>query len=137
MEKTRLGITIKLFGAGLYFLGIISIIPLVLAAGYVLLFEENQWLQRVAVKAIAVVILFAILSALLGLASNSVNAITDFTNGIFNGTLNLNIILRIIGFLARVLSVVQAAVLLLLGFRALKMRDVGVPGVDSAINSNM
>lgn len=34
------------FGAALYFMGFLSIIPLLIMAGYVLLFEENEWLKK-------------------------------------------------------------------------------------------
>jgi len=137
MEKTRLGITIKLFGAGLYFLGLMSIVPLVLAAGYVLLFEDNQWLQRVAVKAVAVVIFFTVLFALLGLFSDASGAFHNLINMTFSRSVDLRTINGIIGFIRNALSIIQVLVLLLLGFRALKMRDVGVPAVDKTINDNM
>ena len=39
--KTKLGISLGLLGAALYFMGLMGITPLVLLAGYVLLFEEN------------------------------------------------------------------------------------------------
>ena len=42
MEKTKLGISIPLFGAALYFIGLVGLTPLALAAGYVFLKEENE-----------------------------------------------------------------------------------------------
>ena len=136
MEMTKLGITIKLFGGALYFIGLIGLTPLVIAAGYALLFEENQWLKRVAVKAVAVVIFFAILSTLVGIAADS----TTFLNNLillFNGTINLAALNRIIALLRSSISILQALCLLMLGFRAMKMRDAGVGPVDGTINTNM
>ena len=51
MQKTRLGISVGLLGAAIYFMGLFSgYLLAVLLAGYVLLFEENSWLRKNAVK---------------------------------------------------------------------------------------
>ncbi len=57
--KTRMGISCQLFGALLFFMGLINILGLVLLAGYILLFEENKWLKKTAVKATVIVVVFA------------------------------------------------------------------------------
>jgi uncharacterized membrane protein YbhN (UPF0104 family) len=62
MQKTKLGISVGLLGAALYFLGLLSFLGLLILSGYVLLFETNEWLRRSAVKAVAVVIGFALIS---------------------------------------------------------------------------
>lgn len=59
MQKTKLGLSVGLVGAALYFLGLFSFIPAFLLAAYVLLMEENQWLKRAAVKMVAVLIGFS------------------------------------------------------------------------------
>ncbi len=57
VQKTKLGISVGLLGAAIYFMGLFSgYMVAVLLAGYVLLFEENEWLKKSAVKAIAVVL---------------------------------------------------------------------------------
>jgi len=136
MDKAKLGITIQLFGAGLYFLGLIGITPLVIAAGYVLIMEENQWIRRVAVKAVAVVIFFAIFSNLVGLLSEG----TAFLNNLFllfNRTVNMATLNRIIALLRITVSVLQTITLLLLGLNALRMSDYAVGSVDRTISKNM
>lgn len=67
MEKTKLGISIGLLGAGMYFAGLAGALPALLLAGYVLLREENSWLKRMAVKAAAIVLLMAVFPACWGL----------------------------------------------------------------------
>ena len=137
MEKTKLGITIKLYGAALYFIALFGIIPLVLAAGYALLVEENQWLKRVAVKAIAVVLFFGILSNLLGLLTDS-NTFLNTLIFIFDGSHAATTLLtRLITLVRVVLSILQVVVLLVLGFRALNMRDAKVGPLDALISKNM
>ena len=54
MQKTKLGISVGLLGAAIYFTGLFSgYLVAVLLAGYVLMFEENEWLRKNAVKAVA------------------------------------------------------------------------------------
>ena len=59
MQRTKIGISAGLLGAGIYFTGLFSgyLIPIILTF-YVLWFEENGWLRRTAVKAVSVMILF-------------------------------------------------------------------------------
>ncbi len=46
MQKTKLGVSVALMGAALYFLGLFSgYVALIILAGYVLLMEENVWLK--------------------------------------------------------------------------------------------
>ena len=49
MEKTTLGISVGLAGAAVYFCGLAGVIPVLLAAGYILLREQHPWLRRAAV----------------------------------------------------------------------------------------
>ena len=52
MQKAKLGISVGLLGAAIYFTSLFSgyLVPVILT-GYVLLFEENDWLRKNAVKA--------------------------------------------------------------------------------------
>lgn len=63
MEKTKLGISVALTAALLYFLGLISPIALVVAAGYVLIAEKDQWLRKSAVQALAIMLFYQIVVA--------------------------------------------------------------------------
>jgi len=136
MEKTRLGITISLLGGALYFVGLLGIIPLVILAGYVLIFEENAWLNKVAVKAVAVVIFFAVLSGAVGLigdvSSFIVNFVNLFTTGFTLATLN-----RIVSLLQTAISFARVSLLILMGLSAMKMGDKSFGPVDRLISRHM
>jgi len=136
MEKTKLGITISLLGGALYFIGLAGMIPLIIAAGYVLVVEENEWLKRVAVKAVGVVIFFTILTSLLNLLGNSTSFLSQLVS-LFRGSINLADVNNVIAILRTVLAFLQTLTLLLLGFKAMKMGDVGVGPVDAKIKTNM
>ena len=136
MQKTKLGISIGLFGAGMYFVGLISIFPLVIMAGDVLLFEENDWLKWTAVKAVSVVVLFTILSSFLSLLNNSTSFLNDIVF-LFRGYVDLSALNRIISILRTILSFIQTLILLILGFKALKLGNMKVAAVDKTINKHM
>ena len=136
MQKTKLGISVGLFGAALYFMGLISIIPLVVMAGYTLLFEENEWLRKAAVKAVAVVVFFTILLSIIGLVSNSSAILNDIV-ALFKGTINLAWLNRILSICRTLISFIQAIFLLLLGFKALNQGNLKLSSVDKTINKHM
>ena len=133
MEKTKIGITVGLMGGALYFIGMMGLTPLVIAAAYVFLKEENAWLKRTAVKAVAVVLFFAILSNLVSLLGDS-SSILDHIARLFDGSIDLATLNRIVSLLHRIVSFISTACLLLLGFSALKMGDVKMGGIDKAID---
>lgn len=57
MQKTRMGISVGLMGAATYLCGLFGgLMVTVVIAGYILLFEENAWLKRAAVKSVALVV---------------------------------------------------------------------------------
>lgn len=83
MQKTRLGISAGLLGAAIYFVGLFSgYLVAVVLTGYVLLFEENSWLRKSAVKAVFVMALFSLLITVLNLVPNAISFINDFTSQI-------------------------------------------------------
>ena len=136
MQKTKIGISVGLYGASLYFLGLISIFPLVIMAGYALLYEENEWLKKTAIKAVAVVIFFNILSSLVGIVGNSSSLLNEFV-GLFGGSFSISILNRIISICRNLVSLSQTVFLLMLGFKALKQGDVKLSHVDKTINQHI
>ena len=95
MEKTKLGISVGLMAAitffsGLFIRGELSIL-LILLAGYCLLAEENVWLKKCAVKAVALMVIFAVVTTVVGLIPEAFNFI-DGIFMIFNGRFSVPII---------------------------------------------
>ena len=55
-----------MLGAAIYLTGLFSgYLVAVLIAGYVLLFEENGWLKRSAVKAVSLMVFFSFITVLI------------------------------------------------------------------------
>ena len=74
MQKTRLGISVGMLGAAIYLTGLFSgYVVAVLMAGYVLLFEENSWLRRSAVKAVSLMVFFSFITVLINLIPNAIS----------------------------------------------------------------
>ena len=83
MQKTRLGISVGLLAAAIYFTSFFGgYLVAILLAGYVLSFEADSWLKKSAVKAVGLLILFSFLSAVINLVPNLLGFVNDLL-GIF------------------------------------------------------
>jgi hypothetical protein len=136
MQKTKIGISVGLFAAALYFIGLIGPTPLVLAVLYVFFVEEDTWLKKSAVRAVAVVVAFAVLSSFLRVLDNSTTLINDFVL-LFRQSVELADINRLIRICQTILRIIEAIILLVLGFTALKQKTVGLGPVDKVVDKNM
>ena len=59
MQKTKLGISVGLLGAIFFFAGFFGgYLVTILMAGYILLVEDNAWLERVTVKGVVLMLFF-------------------------------------------------------------------------------
>lgn len=134
MQKTKLGVTVALLGASIYFISLFGgYIPVIILGGYVLLMEENIWLKKTAVKSVAVLIMFALFSALLGLIPGVINFVDDIFN-IFGGYFTIGVVNAIVNMLTSALSLLRTLLIILLGLKALNQGDISVPGIDKLVN---
>ncbi len=137
MQKTRLGITVGLMGAALYFSGLFGgyVITIILA-GYVLLCEENAWLKKAAVKTVAIMMGFSLLGSLIYLIPNAIGVIDSVLN-VFGGNLYLAFVSNIIDVLDKVLVLAEKLLFIILGLKAFNQGNISVPVVDKLINKYM
>ena len=137
MEKTKLGISVGLLAAATFFACYFGgYLVAVVLAGYILLFEENAWLKRSAVKGVALMIGFSLLS----LFVNVIPMAIDFVDGffaLFNATFYVSLVTKVVAVLQNVLNIAEMILFLVLGFKALKMQTVNVPVIDSLLNTYM
>ena len=137
MQKTKLGISVGLLGAALYFMGLFSgYMVTVLLAGYVLMFEENTWLRKAAVKAVAVMVLFSLASAVVNLIPNAMNLI-DAIVSILGGHIYIAFISNLVSAVVTALNLLQKLVMLGLGLAALSQGTIAVPVVDKLLDKYM
>lgn len=133
MQKTKLGITVGLLGAAIYFTGLFGgFLVAIVLAGYSLMFEENEWLKKNAVKAIALMVFFAMLSAVVNLIPDTISFI-NYVAGIFGGYVNVGILSFIASVIESAVSIIEKILFIVLGIKALNQGTVAVPVVDKLI----
>lgn len=137
MQKTRFGITVGLLGAALYFLSLFNgyLLPTLLAA-YILLFEENLWLKKTAVKSVALLVTFSLLSALVYLLPDTINFI-HYVVWLFDGHFSIDIVDKLVNIISAGLSLLKTVLFIGLGLKALNQSSITVPVVDKLIEKYM
>ena len=137
MQKTRLGISVGLLGAATYFMGLFSgYIVVVILAGYILLFESNVWLKKSAVKAVALLVLFSLLIAVINLIPNAISLINNLM-AVFDRSFSVIVLSRIVTVIVSVLDIVEKILFILLGVKAINQGTISFPVVDKLINKYM
>ena len=135
--KTKLGVSVGLLGAAAYFLGLFSgNVVLALLVGYVLLFEENEWLRRTVVKAMAIGIFFSVLTTVIGFIPDIIGIINNAAM-VFGKTVSISVVSKIITFILSVISFVRVVLMLILGFKALNQGTIRLGVVDKTIDKHM
>jgi hypothetical protein len=133
MEKAKLGISIGLLGAAVYFMGLINTTALILLAGYILLFESNTWLRKCATKAVAIMIAFALIPVVLSFVTDILSFINSVVNG-FGGSLRLDWPFGIDNWINIAANLLEKIILVALGFTALSQGTIAVGPIDKVID---
>lgn len=137
MQKAKLGVSVGLVGAALYFFGLFSgYLLMALLAGYILLMEEDAWLRKQAVRSVALLVCFSLLGTLVGLIPNFLELIGDVVS-IFNGSFSYGVVTKIVNLLRDIINFVEIIVFLLLGVKALGQTSLKLPVVDDLTNQNL
>lgn len=134
MEKTRIGISAGLFGALLYFSGLLSgLLLTTLLAVYVLLFEENKWLKRMSIRAVTVVIAFSLLNVIVGFVPEFIDLINYICN-VFGSQFSLPALLSIVNVFQEIIQILKDILLIVLGVKALNQRTLAIPVIDGLLD---
>lgn len=129
--KTKLGISAKVMGAVLYFTALFGgYIPLFIAAGYVLIREENTFLRKRAYKSVALLLFFSALSTIL----SSLNEILSIIGNLFDTFIEVP--LNFDDILISIISLIKTVVFVIFGIMAFKQEDIRIPPIDDAIDNN-
>lgn len=137
MEKTKLGISVGIAAAAIYFAAYFGgYVPAILMAGYVLIAEENQWLKRSAVKAVATLACFSALFAVIGLLPDALSWIGSLVD-LFNGSFSYSVVSKILSVITEALDIAKTVIFLMLGVKALTQATIKVPFVDNFLNKYM
>lgn len=133
MKKTNLGIPVGVLAALLYVVGFYSgVLATLLLSGYILLKENDEWLKEQAVKVILLIATFAALGVVVDIIPDTISVFSSFL-GIFGGSLYIAFLNNIFSFIGVLLSYIRMLVFMLLAYKALSMKTVKVPFIDSII----
>lgn len=137
MQKTKLGISVGLLGAAIYFMGAYAGYVITgLLVGYVLLFENNMWLKKAAVKALTLMVGFSVLSTVIYLLPSLISILGDFAR-VFNGYLYVEWISDLANAVSNVVSLFQRLLFIGLGIKALTQSDIAIKAVDNFVDKYM
>lgn len=135
--KSKLGVSVGLLGAVLYFLGMMNnYTVLLLAVGYVLIAEENPWLKKTAVKVFGICLAATLLSTCIGFISDA-TGLVDAIFRMFGGYFHVEILSRIENLLYTYLNVGKRVLLFILGIKALKQATIRIPVLDDFLDKAM
>ena len=134
--KSKLGITVGLFGAGIYLGNLFGgmLISFLLLA-YVLLFEENEWLKIATIKATVLLLSFAFAGMLIDMIPRTIEVFTSFVD-IFDVNYDVMMIRRITSFFSNVLNYLEVVLFLILGVKAFNQGTVKIGFVDQIIQKH-
>ena len=136
MQKTRLGISVGMLGAAIYLTGLFSgYLAALLLTGYVLLFEENEWLKKSAVKAVALMMLFSFITVLINLIPNAMSCIDHIPSML--GGIHVGFISGLVSAVISVIDIIEKLLFISLGVRALNQGTIDVAVVDGLISKYM
>lgn len=134
MQKTKLGISVGLLGAAAFLMAYFGgYTPVLLLTGYVLLFEENAWLKRSCVKAIALMVSYACLLAIIGFIPDILGCISSLMS-VFDGYFDYAKLSAVLNVITGVLDIIRTALFLLLGMKALNQGTIRIPYVDGLLD---
>lgn len=139
MEKTKLGISVGLLGALVFFAGYSGLTVLALVGGYVLLKEENSTLKKYVVYAAALFLAFFAA----GICVDVVEYVFDFLN--FNSWMTsvdgLSTVYRIlISLFETIRDILSIAEILVFGFLALMAlagKEIKIAFLDKIVEKHM
>ncbi len=134
--KSKLGISVGLFGAGIYLGNLVGgILVSILLLGYVLLFEENEWLKVSVIKATVLSMFFTFITMVVELVPRTSGTIDNLMR-IFDGDFTMQFLSRLTLFLNYGIGLLEMVVFLLLAVKALNQRTMNIPVVDGMIKKH-
>ena len=141
MEKSKLGISIGLFAAIIYFIGATNNLLIVaVITAYILLCEPAEWLKKMSVKALILTVFFTVIITLTNYVLSVLSAFVGTVNNIAGYGIAFNIVNFIFytlpSLIRTLISVFQVLLFVLFGFKAYKQEDIKIDLIDNIIDKN-
>lgn len=132
MLKTRLGLPANVVAAVMYLVALFGngyLAPLVLA-GYILLFEDLNFVRRAAVKSMAILLAVSVVSFVVYLIPNFVETIQHML-WIFDESFDTSVLDNICRFMMDLVYLAEKAVLVLLAVMALFRKSIDIKPLNN------
>jgi hypothetical protein len=136
MNKTKLGVSEGLLAAACFASALVSPIITAVLAAYVLLKEEDEWLRKSVVKAVAIVCVFALCTSAVAAVTN-VFGVLDSVAGWVLRSANIHVPLNLDRIISNLLSIYKTLLLLACSFQALNKGTVRIGFIDKLIDKYM
>ena len=138
MEKTKLGISVGMLAAIMYFsTAVVGYLALLVVGGYILFVEKTEWLKKCVIKAVVLMLLYSLISTVIGV----IPQFLSFGSGeeVLFGSyyLYLTSAYQIVAVVLVVLNFMRIGLFLALGGKALREKTITIPIVDRFINAYM
>lgn len=131
--RTRLGVTVGMLGAIIYFSALISPVILILLAVYVLMMEDNRWLKGSAIKCVVFYLVFFFIFQII----DGINYFLNIINRMIDFMVRWNPGFAFPGSITDLLSIGQIAFFVIMGFGAFKMREIRIRKIDEFVETHM
>ncbi|WP_430884412.1 hypothetical protein [Fusibacter sp. JL216-2] len=133
MEKSKLGISIPLTGALIFFLVFVSDLVAILLAAFVLLYEDNEWLKKSAIKMISVIIV----SGMFLVFFDTIDDVFSILDIAFGWIIDIDVPFELDRIGSYVVYAAEKLLLLSFGLKALSMGTIKAKFFDKIINNHM
>ena len=138
MEKTKLGISVGMLGAAVYFsAALFGYLALLVVGGYILFVEKTEWLKKCVIKAVVLMLLYSLITTIIGLIPQLLSLSGGEETLFGSYYLYLAGAYQIISVVLVVLNFVRIGFFIALGIKALSEKTINVPLIDTFINTYM
>ena len=135
--KTKIGLSAGAYAALTFLLSIYGgYTPVLIAIGFVLIVEKNEWLRNTVVKAGVLKLLFSIIATFLRAIPDILDWFNDFIC-MFGGYINYSKLSVVIRFLNDTLNIFETTLFLILALLALSMKTIRFSAVDNFISRHL
>lgn len=131
--RTRLGITVGMLGAVIWFSALVNPVILTLLAVYVLFVEKDRWLKETAIKAVVIYFAFFFGFQVIDGMNYALSSFTRFFNYWFHAGWSMGFPVMLVNLL----HIAKIVLFLVGGFGALKMKGIRIKKIDDFVENNM
>ena len=138
MEKTKLGISVGMLAAIVYFsTAVFGYFALLLVGGYILFVEKTEWLKKCVIKAVVLMLLYSLISTVIGIIPQFLSFGGGEEDLFGSYYLYLTGTYQIVAAVLVLLNLMRIVLFLVLGAKALQEKTITIPIVDRFINAYM